>query len=299
MSEPRRLLISFSGGETSGYMTQWILANWQDRYDEIIVVFANTGQENEETLRFVEKCDRHFGLGVVWVEGVTHHGKRKGNTHRVVDFVRASRNGDVFEEMVKKYGIPNRSYIHCTRELKENPITSYARSLGWQKGSYDTAVGIRVDEVDRVSPVAAKKRLVYPLVSDHPTTKPEINAWWQEQPFRLRLKGYEGNCKWCYKKSRRKHLTLAMEHPEWFRFPDYLEQTYGTAGHNEDGTPRVFFRGNCSTWDLIGEAIGTEFEPASDDAQVYPDADPELDAPGGGCSESCEAFGGDDEDFEL
>jgi hypothetical protein len=34
------------------------------------VVFANTGQEREETLEFVKQCDDHFGFGTVWIEGV-------------------------------------------------------------------------------------------------------------------------------------------------------------------------------------------------------------------------------------
>lgn len=43
-----RCLISFSGGETSAYMTQWMLK--EKLYDEYLVVFANTGQENEACL---------------------------------------------------------------------------------------------------------------------------------------------------------------------------------------------------------------------------------------------------------
>lgn len=53
----RRLLISFSGGETSALMAKLILDRMAGEYDEIRTVFANTGQENEETLRFVDRCD--------------------------------------------------------------------------------------------------------------------------------------------------------------------------------------------------------------------------------------------------
>lgn len=49
-------------------MTRWVLNNWVDRYDEILVVFANTGQENEKTLEFVDKCDLFFGFNTVWLE---------------------------------------------------------------------------------------------------------------------------------------------------------------------------------------------------------------------------------------
>ena len=45
-----KLFISFSGGETSAYMAQWLLANKAKKYTDIICMFANTGQENEETV---------------------------------------------------------------------------------------------------------------------------------------------------------------------------------------------------------------------------------------------------------
>src|ERR1700693_4621625 len=61
----RRCLVSFSGGETSAYMTHWLLK--QKPYDEYLVVFANTGQENEATLEFVRQCDEHFGFHTVWI----------------------------------------------------------------------------------------------------------------------------------------------------------------------------------------------------------------------------------------
>ena len=112
-----------SGGRTSAFMTKMILDNYKDKYD-IVVCFANTGQENDATLDFVNNCDKHFGFNTVWLEAVVNEG-RVACSHRVVDYDSASRKGEPFEEVVKKYGIPNNGYPHCTRELKENPIHSY------------------------------------------------------------------------------------------------------------------------------------------------------------------------------
>lgn len=250
-----KLLVSFSGGETSAYMTWWIWNNWRDKYD-VVVVFANTGDENEETLEFVEQCSTHFGFPVVWVEANVFHGNRKGTGHRVVDFLSASRRAEPFEEVIKKYGIPNKSFPHCTRELKANPIRSYARSIGWKK--YETAVGIRIDEIDRMAEKRNDYSLIYPLIKTRPMTKQKINFWWSMQPFRLRLKGYQGNCKVCHKKSDPKLYQIAKESPQNFDSFERFEEVYGdyipksqSAGRSKEN---VFYRKNRSVKDIKREA---------------------------------------------
>jgi 3'-phosphoadenosine 5'-phosphosulfate sulfotransferase (PAPS reductase)/FAD synthetase len=304
----RRLIISFSGGETSAYMSWLLLTTYRDRWDDIIIVFANTGQENEETLVFVDMCDRllfaPLGFRVIWIEAVQQHGARKGALGKVVTFETATRDGSLFEDMIRKYGIPNRKYPHCNRELKLNPIINYARSIGWETKSYETAIGIRADEIDRMSSKAEANRLIYPLIQLQPTTKPQINSWFKARPFRLQLKGYQGNCRWCWKKTFRKHFTIISENPDFYEFPRQMEQRYGKANHesrldpSDQHTPladdyrRTFFRENKSADDLFAEyeKIKDTFVPAEDDAVVY---DPSLDT-GGGCEESCEVFADED-----
>lgn len=278
------LVISFSGGETSAYMAQWLKANKAQDYDRIFCVFANTGQENEETLEFVDLCDHFFNLGVYWIEADVQHGERKGSQFKSVTYDTASRNGQPFEEVIKKYGIPNATFPHCTRELKLNPIKSWLDFMGIN--DYHMAVGIRADEIDRMQADAKEKSLIYPLVGLY-MTKPKVNEFWQAMPFRLELKGYQGNCKWCWKKSLRKHLTLMNESPETYDFPERMEELYADSGAGEGG--RVFFRKKVSTKELR-EMAKQPFTPAEDDARIYPEPDLfdyDLDV-AGGCSESCE-----------
>lgn len=298
-----RLFVSFSGGETSGLMT-WMILNrgFADRYDDVRVLFANTGQEREETLEFVDRCDREFGFNVVWVEAKVHPGVRRAPTAQLVDFSIASRNGEPFEDVISKYGMPNPKFPSCTRDLKLRPMLDYLRRQGWAPGTYDTAIGIRVDEIDRMSSSAVERRLVYPLVQWVPTTKPQVNAWWAQQRFRLRLKGYEGNCTWCWKKSLRKHLTLMVERPEVFDFPERMERQYDTVGpeFSKPGLPpgyrRRFFREGRSVADL--RMLAREgFTPATDDAVRTDVFDPRLDV-GGGCEESCEVFADEDDGLD-
>jgi hypothetical protein len=291
--QKKKLIISFSGGETSAFMSQWILNNKKDEF-EIICVFANTGQENEETLDFVEKCDKEFNLNLVWVEAVINPKFGEGVRHRIVDYKTASRNGQPFEDLISKMGMPNQSAPFCTRDLKLNPIISYLRSIGWKK--YWTAIGIRADEFDRINPNRLKERLYYPLVSDIQMTKPMVNFWWNQQPFRLNLKGYQGNCKWCYKKSTNKLLTICVENPEYFDFPKKMEEKYENYVPNTRknyDVPIRFFRGNKSVNDLF-ELSKAPFKKSKNDATIYSWQtsifdDNTLDL-SNGCEESCEIY---------
>jgi 3'-phosphoadenosine 5'-phosphosulfate sulfotransferase (PAPS reductase)/FAD synthetase len=288
----KRLFISFSGGETSALMTRLLLTRWRDKYDEVVVLFANTGQENEQTLEFVKRCDDAFGFNTVWVEAIPQRG-RGLLKHRVVTFDTASRDGQPFEQAIASYGIFNSSYSSCTRELKLMPMTHYLRSIGWSAGSYDTAVGIRADEATRRSKNAAGGGVVYPLLDWVPVSKHDVNAFWAAQPFRLNLTGYQGNCKTCWKKSFRKLMTIMDETPEAFDFFDRMERQYGLVGpefekKHVDGYKRTFFRNNLSVDDLRQMHSAGGWERAENDAVVMPDLQQmQLDLDDG-CTESCE-----------
>ena len=117
------LVISFSGGETSAFMLNLLLQTFKagkldDKYTDIKVVFANTGQEHEQTLIFVKRVAEYFNVDVTWIESRQNFNIKKSSSYSVVDFRTADRTGEVFKNMIRKYGIPNPAYLHCTRELK-------------------------------------------------------------------------------------------------------------------------------------------------------------------------------------
>jgi len=235
------LLVSFSGGETSAYLAKWLLDNKADVYN-MVFVFANTGDEEEETLKFIDLCSKKWNINIVWVEAVVHHNERTASTHKVVNFETASRNREPFEEVIKKYGIPNQNFLHCNREMKLNPIKSYIKSLGWK--DYKTAIGIRVDEFDRINKNRKELGLIYPFISDKPTTKQEVSYWWNKQDFRLKLKSYNTNCRTCWKKSDKVLAQIYKENPNYFDFNKEMENKYGKDKY-------TFFRNGRSTEQLI------------------------------------------------
>jgi len=271
------IISSFSGGRTSAYMT----IKLKEQFPDLIVIFANTGQERNETLDFIHRCDFEYNLNVIWIESVTYFHSRKSSGYNIVNYSSADREGKIFERMIKKYGIPNKAWPHCTRELKANPIKNWIKDN--IDNDYRMAIGIRIDEIGRALKKSEIKHLFYPLI-DWKISKSDVNDFWASQSFDLRLKDYQGNCKCCFKKSDKKLLAIAKEDPQFFSFTEKMENTYGYAGANKDGEKRVFFRNKKSSRRLLFEASRLTCKNLEDfKNSIDPDAT-------SSCSESCEAF---------
>lgn len=267
------IFASISGGRTSHYMRWWL----GQRHDpsKIITLFANTGREHPRTLDFVKRCDDTLGFSTVWLEAVVHPEANKGTTHRIVTHETASRNGEPYEEMIKKYGIPNVAFPHCTRELKLRPMHSYLHSIGHSPTKIPTAIGIRADERRRVK---GHPNVFYVLIDPEPTDKEDVIDWWSDYPeIDLDIDEFEGNCRGCFKKSDAKHFAQFDRDPSVYEWTAEMERRYAHSGAGVG--PRVFFRGNRSTEQLIKlrRSIADGFDPARHVAD-------------GGCSESCELY---------
>jgi 3'-phosphoadenosine 5'-phosphosulfate sulfotransferase (PAPS reductase)/FAD synthetase len=291
-----KLLISFSGGRTSAFMTWWLLQNMKHKYD-MIVVFANTGKEREETLEFVNKCDIEFGFNTVWVEAFVHNQFGKGTTHIVTNFKDAERDGQPFEDVIFKYGIPNQNAPLCSRELKKQPIISYARSIGWSK--YQTVLGIRTDEPKRLNWESKRKNNLIYFAEFFNVTKSDVNKFWSEQSFDLNLKSFEGNCDLCWKKGFRKLMTIVKNKPELAEWWREMEQKYSEFTPEKKiqkaKLPYRFYRDNMTIDEIIEESK-LPFIEAIDESKIIATGkqmsmfDNYLDS-NYGCVESCEAWG--------
>jgi len=151
--------ISFSGGRTSAYMLWRVLqSNGGGLPDEALVCFANTGKEEEATLRFVQDCAKHWGVHISWVE---YRSDAQG--YALVDFATASRDGEPFEAIIRKRNyLPNPVTRFCTSELKIRTMHKFQRVHWEQKGmaqkdmEWDQFIGIRADEQRRVSKIRAR-----------------------------------------------------------------------------------------------------------------------------------------------
>lgn len=244
----RRLNISFSGGQTSADMTKRLVRAFGGRRRNVVITFANTGDEDERTLRFVHEVDQAYDLGVVWLEAVVDPRPGFGSRHKVVTYETASRTAEPFERVIEKYGLPGPGFLHCTRELKINPIRSYLRSIGWEAGTYDTAIGIRADEVDRMDAEAKAKGFVYLMVKLG-LKKEDVIAAFVGENVQLDLPEALGNCTGCWKKSLSKHVWLMRNHPHVFDFYRRMEEEHAYSGAG-DGRRRFFYRKHRTVADI-------------------------------------------------
>lgn len=229
MSNPFEILeptcISFSGGRTSAYMLYKVLeAHDMSLPSDAIVCFANTGKEDEATLRFVQDCSEHWGIHITWLE-YQHKG------FKVVSFETAARQGEPFEELVRaKSYLPNPVARFCTEELKVKPINRYLDSIGIDA---DTFIGVRADEPIRIAKMR-KRGLPMPLVTAG-VRQADVQAFWKSHPFDLGLTFRDGvtpmgNCDLCFLKGPNQILGLIKDKPEraiwWAKQEDAVGATF-------------------------------------------------------------------------
>lgn len=226
----KTIVASFSGGRSSAYMCYLLEQHPAFREIPKVYVFANTGREMPDTLIFVRDVQRDLGIKVHLIEAKVNHDERKSTGHRIVEhYMDLSLDGEPFEEVIKKYGLPSVSFPHCSRELKINPIRSFCSSMGLTKENAVQAIGIRFDEARRIKNDAT---LFYPLFSLG-IKKEDVNEFWSRpemRHIRLPLEDFEGNCDFCFKKSWGKLQKMYAKHPTRALWWNDMENKYYEEG---------------------------------------------------------------------
>jgi 3'-phosphoadenosine 5'-phosphosulfate sulfotransferase (PAPS reductase)/FAD synthetase len=232
--------ISFSGGRTSAYMLWRVLqSNGGTLPAEAIVCFANTGKEDEATLRFVQACSDNWGVPIAWIEY-----RNDDIGFAKVNFQTASRNGEPFEELIRKVQfLPNSAMRICTTHLKIRPFRKYLDSIEVHRPVQ--FVGIRADEMRRVvkiraNPEAEGMERHLPLASAGIDVH-AINEFWNKQNFNLNLTTFNGktlavNCDLCFLKPASQILSLIKEKPEratWWAKMESLDLEKSVNGNKQ------------------------------------------------------------------
>jgi 3'-phosphoadenosine 5'-phosphosulfate sulfotransferase (PAPS reductase)/FAD synthetase len=233
MTSPFRLhepcIVGCSGGRTSGYHLRRVLDEYGGELPPTVrVCFANTGKEREETLVFVDRISKEWGVEIAWLEYRSEYPK---HGFALVDFETASRNGQPFDEMLDHKArfrretkgdppvLPNPAQRMCTGQLKMNTIKRFAyAAFGIDRPShYNVALSLRHDEPHRIEKAMARGNECgvpcFPL-DDARIVAADVLAFWKRQSFDLEIKSYQGNCDLCFMKKPDRIDRILRAEPE-------------------------------------------------------------------------------------
>lgn len=276
---------------SAGYSSVMMAIKLRDWYPDhnIIFAMANTSKERPESLYFMNKCDKHYGLNMFWIEAEFHE-KGIGVTPKIVKYESLKTKGEIFESGIKKLGIPNKDNKWCNRDMKVEVLRKHADSI-FGKDNYSIAVGLRTDEIDRVRKDYKTNNVFYPLM-DHKIDSKARNKFWKDQPIQITIPAYKGNCDVCFAKSNRKLMTVLKEEPNKGDWWDKMIKTYGSIpidgkpSYNElmeqNNGVQTFYRGYNSIEDLVKMAE-QPFTRATDEYIYENDLFDQEDDCGSGC----------------
>tara|TARA_R110000772_G_scaffold50134_1_gene115342 strand:- start:1 stop:876 length:876 start_codon:yes stop_codon:yes gene_type:complete len=287
LKDNKNILCTISAGYSSIMMALKIKEWYPDH--KVVYVMANTSKEHKESLIFMNKCDRYFGLNMNWIEAIFNPIKGKGVKFRVVKYKDLKTNGEIFEDGIKKLGISSKINAWCNRDMKLVPVKKFADSV-FGLNNYSIAVGMRADEMDRVGKAYKTNNTFYPLLDNGITTK-DRNKFWDNQPIKIEIPAYKGNCDLCYKKSNRKIMTVLKENPdkaEWWnnmikkysQIPIEGKPSYNAYAENGGMS---FYRQNISLDELIKMA-NDPFKMATDEYLYENDLFDKEEDCGSGCT---------------
>ena len=227
---PSPLVVTFSGGRSSGYQLAHILEANSGLPDGAVVLFENTGFELPATYQFIDDFSRAFNVAITWLQWDIGEPTKV----RVVNHDSASRDGapllDLFstpllrvDKSVGLRPLPNPVQRTCSANLKTKTAHRYARQhLGWPN-RYWAALGYRADEDGRVKRrLKQEERYVngcpeggwgaFPMHRAGVTSE-DVLAFWDAMPFDLGIESWEGNCDFCFMKSEWKLKDMMARYP--------------------------------------------------------------------------------------
>jgi len=272
----KQIVVSFSGGRTSAYLCGLI----KQLHPDAVFVFMDTGAEHEATYDFIKQVNTYFNLNLVCMRVVINPILGEGNSYQIISIDEIGHDLQPWRDMSLKYGLPYKGGEFCTDRMKTTPFRKYAEDKFGK--NYITFLGIRIDEPKRLRPRDGFKYLAD--ISEF--EKQDVLDWWAKMPFDLQIPEHLGNCVFCIKKGINKVALAAKDEPELAsKFIKMINMDDVRIVESRTTPSNAMYRQNMSLEsiiDLYGEmprdklakTIRSTFETGS-------------------CSESCEAFSGE------
>ena len=152
-------IISFSGGKDS---TAMLLLAIERETDNLSAVFADTGNEHEQTYNYVRYIEQATGVPIRWVKAdfsrqiagkrefvLTKWASKWGAPQEAIDRAAAALapTGNPFLDMcIWKGRFPSTKVAFCSEELKRNPIIDQVQKPLLETGNVISWQGVRRNE---------------------------------------------------------------------------------------------------------------------------------------------------------
>lgn len=269
-SGPVPAIAGISGGSTSGLMAALMNGG--------LLSFQNTGRETERTLEFLGELADGIERPIMWLEfrPPPMKGDRPCKSrYEVVTFNNADRTGAPFEMLMETLNAfratkgkgpiaPWWKSRICTTYMKTRTGRNYVTKQGWKP--WNEFVGLRADEPDRVEKLrkgVPKYIGRYAPLFDAGITKADVDAFWEEQDFKLGQDPVMTNCTGCFLKDQA-DLSRCLAEPEtdWEWWARMEEKWPGWGGKNFAGYRRL--RSEAAARKRIEAALSRGEKPAGD-----------------------------------
>ncbi|AZA49553.1 phosphoadenosine phosphosulfate reductase [Chryseobacterium carnipullorum] len=209
----KKLLVTVSGGRSSAFMARHIQTFEKYKDFEKVYVFCNTGMERPETIQFLKDIVHHWNIPLNIIEAVFGMVPGVGISHKVVDFETMDMHGKVFSQSIAYmnkinwHGVPNSAIPYCSKYLKTEPSHHFAKAI-FGKEKFIKAIGFRAEDMPkRISwpEIAEEEFRIFPNLTDfeNPITQFDLNLFFDNEPFKLKLHSKIGNCRFCWKRDNK------------------------------------------------------------------------------------------------
>lgn len=228
MANPKNLLIAVSGGRSSARMARHIQTHPKYEFCNKLYVFCNTGMERPETIDFLKKIVDIWEIPLTIIEG-DYSEKKIG--YKIVTFDTLDMKAEVFKNMIRHKnlfssykGLPNIKAPYCSGDMKTKPTKALADEV-FRPNNYVKAIGYRKEDMPKritLAELKEDKSLICPLLTDfeEPLGIPEVDSFFNTEPFQLQVPRRLDNCELCWKKST-KNLVEAIQYGtrfiDWFK----------------------------------------------------------------------------------
>ncbi len=210
-SSIRRVVVGFSGGVTSAWCAGWALKNYPK--DEVILLFHDTKEEDEDTYRFIKE------MSMALKHSITERSDGRSVTELFRDEGALANQQMAFCSRILKAEQSEKYFA----ELRSQGVTEIIKILGFSSAEWE-----RVQRATMHGERGGYK-LRFPVIEDK-VTKQECADWCKAQgPCLPRMYSWSdhANCVGCVRGGKAYWLAVKENRPDVFEQRKQLEIEFG------------------------------------------------------------------------